>query len=236
MKRIARFLWSGGRRVAEVSSVGPVRVVVFDFDGTLADTFQTSWEILNSMAKDFKYRPLLAEEIDGARDLSTRGMIRLLGIPKRKLPAISRQGVRLLKECIHEIEPLPGIPEMLKNLNDRGLRMGVVTSNSVENVQAFAENHDLEVFEFVRSSSRLGGKAREIRKVMRRLGFRAADALYVGDETRDIEACRSAGIRCAAVTWGYNSQKALEAQRPHWMLERPEELVGLIETLEAKAE
>lgn len=216
--------------------MGPARVVVFDFDGTLADTFQVGWDILNSLAVDYKYRPLLPEDLATARDLSTRGMIRLLGIPKRKLPAISRQGVKLLRERMNEIQPLPGIPEMLKDLHARGVRMGIVTSNSVENVGIFTQNHGLEFFEFVRSSSRLTGKAREIRRAMRQLGFRAEEALYVGDETRDIEACRTVGLRCAAVTWGYNSQRALEAERPHWMLERPEELPELVAALGTPAE
>ena len=235
MKRIARFLWRGGAPAVEVTSVGPVQVVVFDFDGTLADTFQAGWEILNELAPEYNFRPLLAEDLATARDLSTRGVIRLLGIPKRKLPAISRQGVKRLRARMNEIRPLPGVPEMLRVLHDRGVRMGIVTSNSVENVSVFTKNHGLEFFEFVRSSSKLTGKAREIRRAMRQLGFRAEDALYVGDETRDIDACRTVGLRCAAVTWGYNSQAALVAGRPHWMLERPEELPELVSTLDNPA-
>ncbi len=212
-----------------------MQVVVFDFDGTLADTFQAGWDILNSLAIEYKYRPLRPEDLATARDMSTRGVIRLLGIPKRKLPAISRQGVKRLRARMNEIQPLPGIPEMLRDLHSRGVRMGIVTSNSEENVGVFTKNHGLEFFEFVRSSSRLTGKAREIRRAMRQLGFKAEDALYVGDETRDIDACRSVGLRCAAVTWGYNSQRALEAERPHWMLERPEELPRLVASLEHAA-
>ncbi len=210
---------------------GPVRVVIFDFDGTLADTFRAGFEILNELAEEYGYRPLREEDIEGARDFSTRGLMRHLGVKARKLPAISRQGVKRLRTRIHSIQPLPGVPEMLRTLRDRGIRLGVVTSNSEENVGIFAKNHGLEVFEFVRSASRLMGKGREIRQVMRTQGFGIEDALYVGDETRDIEACRTVGMRCAAVTWGYNSRRALEEQVPYCLLDSPAELLTLIDSL-----
>ncbi len=58
--------------------------------------------------------------------------------------------------------------------------------------------------------------------------FGADDVIFIGDETRDIEACKRAGIRCVAVTWGYNSEKSLAAQNPHRVFHRPEELRALI--------
>ncbi len=212
---------------------GPVSVVIFDFDGTLADTFRAGFEILNELAGEYGYRPLLEADIEGARDFSTRGLMRHLGIPARKLPAISRQGVKRLRGRIHSIQPLPGVAVMLQTLVERGFRLGVVTSNSEENVGVFAKNHGLEVFEFVRSSSRLMGKGREIRQVMRANGFGIEEALYVGDETRDIEACRGIGMRCAAVTWGYNSRRALEDQVPYAIVDSPDELLTLVDALAA---
>ncbi len=212
---------------------GPVSVVIFDFDGTLADTFQAGFEILNQLAEKYGYRPLLEEDVEGARDFSTRGLMRHLGVPTRKLPAISRHGVKLLRGRIHSIQPLPDVVEMLRALVDRGLRLGVVTSNSEENVGIFAKNHGLEIFEFVRSSSRLMGKGREIKQVMRANGFGIEDALYVGDETRDIEACRGIGMRCAAVTWGYNSRRALEEQVPYAIVDSPTDLLTLVDSLVA---
>jgi phosphoglycolate phosphatase len=228
-RHLARLVGLGRRKSAAPPPDGPVRVVIFDFDGTIADTFWQGLEILNEMADEFGYRKLTEEELPQARDMTTRQLMRFLGISNRRLPVIAHKGEKRLRAKIREIQPIPGVPGILRELHARGLRLGIITSNSEENVGIFLKNHDLEIFEFVRSSSRLLGKAREIRQAMKVGKFTAADVLFVGDETRDIEACRRVNIRCAAVTWGYNSRRALEAQAPHAILDRPDELFGLIE-------
>ncbi len=105
--------------------------------------------------------------------------------------------MKRLRAKIREIQPIPGVPEILRELNARGLRLGIVTSNSEEKRRHLPENHDIEFFEFVRSSSRLLGKAREIRQVMKAESSDRRTRFFVGDETRDIEACRRVNIRCA---------------------------------------
>jgi phosphoglycolate phosphatase len=230
VRHLARLVGLGRRSKPAVPPPdGPVRVIIFDFDGTIADTFWQGLEILNEMADEFGYRKLAEDELPQARDMTTRQLMRFLGISNRRLPVIAHKGVKRLRAKIREIQPIPGVPDILRELNARGLRLGIVTSNSEENVGIFLENHGIAFFEFVRSSSRLLGKAREIRQVMKAGKFGPADVLFVGDETRDIEACRRAGIRCAAVTWGYNSRRSLEAQAPQFVLDRPDELLGLIE-------
>lgn len=225
MKRLARLV--GLRRAAPVVAGGPVSVLVFDFDGTIGDTFWQGLEILNRLSGEFGFKSLSKEELPHARDMTTRQLMRHLGIPSRKLPKIASKGVRELRSRINEIQPIPGVPDALRKLKEAGFRLGIITSNSEENVGIFLKNHDLEIFEFVRSSSRLLGKAREIRQAMKRHSFGIGDVLFVGDETRDIEACRRAGIRCVAVTWGYNSEKSLVAQNPYCVLHEPHELPEL---------
>lgn len=212
----------------DASPSGPVRVVLFDFDGTLADTFDEGLQILNSLAAEFKFRPLLGADVEKARDMTMRQVMKFLDVPARKLPRISHHGVRRLRERIHTIKPFPGVKELLDKLRVDGLRVGIVTSNSEENVNAFFAFHGLEKPEFVRSSSRLLGKARVIRQSMREFKFTQGETVFVGDETRDIEACKRAGLRCVAVTWGYNSRRALEAQRPFRMIAQIDELLPVI--------
>ncbi len=200
--------------------------MIFDFDGTIGDTFRQGLEILNAMAPEFGYRPLIGDDVEKARGMTTRQVMKFLGIPSRRLPKVASRGIRELRARINEVVPLAGMPEILRALHARGVKLGIVTSNSEENVRVFLGNHDLEIFDFVRSSSRLLGKAREIRATMKAEKFGADEVLFVGDETRDVEACRRARIRCAAVTWGYNSRASLAAQEPYCVLETPEELLS----------
>ncbi len=207
------------------------KLLIFDFDGTIADTFQQALDILNEMAAEFGYRPLLGnEEVAAARDMTTRQLMRHLGISTTRLPMISLKGVRLLHSRIHKVLPIPGIPKLLRELRDRGMPMGILTSNSEENVRAFLQRHDLEVFSFTRSSSRLFGKAREIRAILRSKNLSAEETIFIGDETRDVEAAHRTKVPMIAVGWGYNSCRALEAKKPQATIEQPGRLLEFLPT------
>lgn len=214
----------------------PPRYVLFDFDGTLADTFSAGIEILNVLAGEFGFRPLPPDEVSLARDLSTRGLMKHLGIPRMKLPQISKRGTEEIGKRIHSIPPLPDMIELVRQLHAMGFRLGIVTSNSEPNVRAFLKNHDIEIFDFIKSSSKLLGKASVLRRLMREFRIKPREIFFVGDELRDIEAAQETGVHIAAVTWGYNSQEALSASSPDYLFTKPSEITDLLETMPPKAE
>jgi phosphoglycolate phosphatase len=226
VRRLARYVLR--RRRAPEEPPGRPKLLIFDFDGTIADTLDAGVTILNKLAVEFGFRPLHPKDLERVRDMRTRQLMKFLGIPARKMSRIARRGSEELYACIHSIQPLPGMPEALRELQTLGFALGIITSNTEVNVQIFLRSHGLDLFDFVRCSSKLLGKARMIRSVIRRQHVRAADILFVGDETRDIEAAKKAGIRIAAVTWGYNSRRSLEAMKPDFVFESPKELVAML--------
>ena len=200
---------------------------LFDFDGTLADTRPIAHQILNEMSREFGFRELPLDQLDEARRMNTRQFISHLGISKWKVPSIAKRGLQLLHDRIHLVEPVPGIPEVLATLHRRGERLAILTSNNQTNVEAFLGRHGLRYFEFVSCSSKLFGKGREIRSILRREKLSPTEILYIGDETRDIEAAKETGLRMTAVTWGYNSPEALALLEPAYMISSPAELLTL---------
>ena len=203
------------------------KVLLFDFDGTIADTRKIAHGILNDMSQEFGFRALPLDHLENARDMGTKEFIRHLGISTWRVPSIARRGLELLHERMEMVNPIEGIPEVLATLHGRGHRIGILTSNSEANVNAFLKRHNLPYFYFVRTSSKLFGKAREMKRVSRAESVTPAEILYVGDETRDIEAAKESGLRMAAVTWGYNSESALAALNPDHLLKSPSELLGM---------
>jgi len=203
------------------------RVVVFDFDGTIADTFDAALGILNRLSGEFGYRVLTEAELPMAREMNVRQLLKFLGIPMRKMPQIAHKGVHELHSRIKEIRPFPEMPDVLRELHRRGCRLGIITSNSQENVAQFLRIHELQLFDFVCTSSRLFGKAREIRGVLKRFGWKAPQLHFVGDECRDIEAAQKVRIDMTAVTWGYNLPPALEKMKPDRIIHDPRELLEL---------
>ena len=203
------------------------KILLFDFDGTVADTRTIAHGILNDMSREFGFRELPLEELEEARKMNTREFIRHLGISSWRVPSIAHRGLQLLHERIHLVDPIPGMPETLAALHARGERLAILTSNSQANVEAFLTRHELPYFEFVSCSSKLFGKGREIRRILRKQKLAPAEILYIGDETRDIEAAKETGLRMAAVTWGYNSAEILSALMPDHMIATPGELLNL---------
>jgi phosphoglycolate phosphatase-like HAD superfamily hydrolase len=203
-------------------------LLLFDFDGTVADTRTIAHEILNDMSREFGFRALPLEQLEEARRLSTGEFIRHLGISRWRVPMIARRGLQLLHERIHLVEPISGMSETLATLHENGERLAILTSNSQSNVDAFLSRHNLPYFEFVSCSSKLFGKGREIRRILRKHKLAPADILYIGDETRDVEAAKETGLTMAAVTWGYNSAEILSAMEPDHLISTPQGLLTLL--------
>ncbi len=207
------------------------RVIIFDFDGTIGDTLEIGLEIMNQLAGEFGFRRLEGDDIAKARNMRTVQLLKFLEVPTRKLRKISMRGTAELRGRMREIQPLPGVPEVIRELHTRGYQLGIVTSNTAENVRIFLSHHHLEIFDFIRSSSKLLGKAREIRKALKEIGAARHEVLFIGDETRDIEACQKVKIRIAAVEWGYNSPESLTSLKPQYQFSKPEALLALLPSL-----
>jgi phosphoglycolate phosphatase len=205
-----------------------VKVLIFDFDGTIADSFEAVWTISNKLAAEFGYPITQADDITQLKNLSSKEIIKQSKLSPFKIPFLVR---RLRQELSHEIPYLQtflGMAPVLRSLQKRGDRLGIVTSNSRENVVAFLTAQNLlEVFDFVESGLALFGKDRVIQRVVRRRRLNLADVIYVGDETRDIEAARKIGIPIISVTWGFNSSQALAAESPDFLICQPEELLQI---------
>ena len=122
-----------------------------------------------------------------------------------------------------------GMDEVLPELRKQSDHFGILTSNSVENVELFLKHHGLQdVFSFVSSTSKLTGKAKHLRSICRTFSIEADDIIYIGDEIRDVKAAKKAGVPVAAVGWGFNSPEALVGANPNFLFHEPTELHGLV--------
>lgn len=203
-------------------------VFVFDFDGTIADSHHYIIEIANGMAADFNFTPIDWDELEELKDKTSQEVIKHLKVPVMKIPAILARAKREFQEGISCLEPFQGIAELLQQLQDFGIKMGILSSNSKENVVKFLENHGLEdMFSFIHTTSKVWSKNTTLKKVIKMNGLVNDQVLYIGDETRDIDAAQRLGVKVAAVTWGYNSSRALKAKSPDYLVERPSDLLDM---------
>jgi len=207
-----------------------ISVVLFDFDGTIADTLELALAIGKRIADAFGIRQLTNEEIAHFRNASLREAVRDLKVPVWKMPAMLMRIRHEIHENIEGMRPIGGIDKVLAELRSRCELLGIVTSNSEENVKWFLKNYHLDFFDFGAYSTAIFGKLSKLRGLIHKHHLPKERVLYVGDTIGDIEACRKAGIRVAAVTWGYNTKEALEAAKPDFLISKPEELLNIIKT------
>ncbi len=182
------------------------------------------------MATERGYLTIEPAQIDSLRQLGVADILRELGIPKMRLPGLLSDGVKRLRGQVTALDLIDGMEALLKSTADLPVIMGILTSNSVENVESFLKAHKLDgLFEFVSSTSRLNGKAKHIKSILRTFSLTPDRLLYIGDEIRDIKASQKAGVDVAAVTWGFNAKEALQRSNPTFLVETPGALSHLIE-------
>jgi phosphoglycolate phosphatase len=190
------------------------QLVIFDFDGTLADSGSLMIRTLNDLAGQFGLRRVSDDEVQMLRGRSNTEIVRYLGVPLWKLPKIASEMRKRITADIDQIKLFAGVDDMLRTLDCGAVRLAIVSSNSEENVRRVlgAENSArIDVFD---CSAAMFGKASKLRSVMRRLGIAPQATLYVGDETRDIEAAHEVSVACGVVTWGYAKPELLASFKP----------------------
>ncbi|MBE9214666.1 HAD-IA family hydrolase [Plectonema cf. radiosum LEGE 06105] len=208
------------------------KVIIFDFDGTIADTVDALVTIANGLAVEFSYAQITSEELVILRNLTSREIFKYSGIPLFKIPFLLKKVKRELKNKIPELKPILGIQEALIELKDNGNRLGIITSNSKGNVKEFLKINNMDsLFEFIHTGVTIFGKTTIINNVLRQKQLKTQEVIYVGDETRDIEASKKANIRVISVTWGFNSEEALAKQNPDFLIDHPQELVEVIKNI-----
>lgn len=207
----------------------PVRNVIFDIDGTLADSFNIFVESLEAVLQ--RPEPLSQEQIADMRGLTTHEIIAQLDVKKHQLPHLVTKGRREVARRMHRVEAFPDIPEIMRDLGTDH-KLFVLSSNSKPLVEDFlARNHMTDSIQSVHTGVSIFGKARRLSGLLRKEGLVPQATVYIGDETRDIEAARNVGIQCIAVAWGYSTPDALVAHKPDVLVRSPAEIRPALKSL-----
>jgi len=206
------------------------KTIIFDFDGVIADTFYSVMKIMGKLCREFGFRRMKANEVEEFRDKSAKEIFKTLGITKDTLPHYLEK-VRYWQSLeVKNTKIFPGIKKTLIDLKKTGFRLRILSSNSLENIKKFLEINsiDLKIFDFIAAEIGAFGKGKIISELLKEKSLEADEVFYIVDEARDIEAAKEAGIKTIAVTWGYNSKKALLEQKPDYFVDRPEEILKIL--------
>jgi phosphoglycolate phosphatase-like HAD superfamily hydrolase len=201
-----------------------MKTLIFDFDGTIADSFELAYEIASGLTDAAQVDE---SELERLRHMSLRKVVAELKVPLHRLPLLIFRGRQLMHERIHEVHPFPGMPEVLEALHaDPENHLLVISSNSEQNVRTFLRANNLEsYFDGVYGSAAVFNKASALRRVIRRNRIDKSTCYYIGDEVRDIVAATKVGIEPVSVIWGYQAPEALAEHHPLALVKDPPHLL-----------
>ncbi len=192
-------------------------LAIFDFDGTLADSAAWLRSTINDVARRYGFRQITDAELEELRGQRTTDIIRYLGVPIWKIPFIARYMRQLVARDAHLIGLFQGVDALLSGLAECDVAIAIVTSNSEANVRRIlGQDNSRRIRDYACGASLLG-KASKFHAVIKRQGASADRTIAIGDEARDIDAARKAGLDAGAVSWGYATIDLLRDHQPDYL-------------------
>ena len=202
------------------------RLAIFDFDGTLADSLPWFLLAVNEAADRFGFRRIPEAEMDTVRGYDPWQVMRYVGMPPWKTPALVRFVRAHMRTSIGEIALFDGVASMLRALSDGGVRIAIVSTNSEENIRRVLGPELAALVMHYGCGASLFGKKPLIRRALAAAGVQASEAIYIGDEIRDLVASRGVGVAFGAVAWGFARLDALEARGPEAVFRTIEQIAA----------
>lgn len=210
----------------------PFRAILFDFDGTLADSYAAITASTNYVRRHFGLSELPESEV---RQYVGYGLANLL---ERLAPnAPIDEAIALYREhhervMFSETRLLPGVAETIPELARRGYRLGVCSNKRVEFTHQLVTSLGLAPYmSCVLGPDDVGGRAKPdpamLLEGLLRLKVSAAEALYVGDMVVDVQTAKAAGVAVWIVPGGAVDPGPAIAAGPNRMLTKFVELLEL---------
>lgn len=185
-------------------------LIIFDFDGTLADPIDTLVSSINEVAHEHNTAAFMSRELLASTSLQKA--IRKLGISFFRV----HNFISAVREEFHnrmqEVSLHSHIPELLQEVHNHA-RLAIISSNTESNIQELLSQEIQEYFFHIESAG-MFTKSKHITSLRKQLGLKKHEVLYIGDESRDMHAARRASVECMAVTWGVQHKDSLLASRP----------------------
>ena len=202
--------------------------IVFDFDGTIVDTVSTLFEWLKAGNVDLELPSLDDKNVERMRGMGPEELMTELGFSKVQLLKYVGKFLKYIRKNPELLKVIDGMPQVFDRLSG-DYTLGVLSSNKLDVIEGVFEVNRIDAFEYIRAGAALWSKETKMRNLVRKRGLESNELLYIGDEIKDVEGARKAGIDIISVVWGYNNYKALEKVNPGMVVRKPEEIIRYLD-------
>ena len=199
------------------------KAIIFDFDGTIADSMQIFIDTTKIITKTDKI--FNKKEIDEIRNLTIPEVLVRLGIKKWQIPNLLISGKKEMDKRIGDAKPYDGIINVIQELN-KHYSLYILSGNSKRNINSFLKKYELsDQFVNIYGSISIWGKSAGLKKLCRKIGVSPNKCIYIGDEIRDLEASKKVNINFISVSWGFNSKEILLKLSPQFIVDSPKDII-----------
>ncbi|HSJ01942.1 MAG: HAD hydrolase-like protein [Verrucomicrobium sp.] len=185
------------------------KLVIFDFDGTLANSLPWMLSVIDEIADRHHFPRLSPEDLTDLRGPDGGSVTSRLRISKWRMPLIMRDGRRMMAAHLKNIHLFDGVHALLTRLHAAGTRIAVLSSNSEANARKILGSENAALVESFECGASMFGKGRKFRRLIKQSGLPAESILSIGDEVRDVTASVASGLTFAGVSWGLSTGEAL---------------------------
>jgi phosphoglycolate phosphatase len=207
-------------------------LILFDFDGVLADTLGDMLQFGQEVCDELGVKHVATtDDLDTLEIMSLATYGRQLEVPEHLVDEFVRRWLAKFGGKKSPPAIFKGLDEVVRKLSASNT-IGIITGNSSQNVNAFLVEHGLS--EHVRAIFGVdspGSKAEKISLAQNQfaVGAKREAVFMVGDSASDVHAAQEAGVKSIAVSWGHQSAKTLLRAEPDIIVHSPQELLEVLE-------
>ncbi len=202
-----------------------MKLIIFDFDGTLADTNSLVLKLAKEKFDEFEF------DVESIESIKKKGLVKTLadaGVSYFKMPSIISDLQEDMYQRIGEVKFFPGTETLVKKLKKEGFILTILTHNKKKTVERFLKEHQIDIFSGVYDTSIFLKKHRKIKKIIKKHRLTKEETLVVGDQPSDIMAGKMAKTKTVAVDWGLFGEDALLKAEPDKIVSDPFEIYDFI--------
>lgn len=207
------------------------KVVVFDFDGTMADTASILKDVYVDLATKNNWRKPTDEDFENLRKGTITDARKWAGVPIWRLPFIIHTIKKTMRQDTDRVVLFPDVVKLAGDLSKQGFTIYILSRNLPETIEEVLQNYKLNgKAQVLRRKKRyLGSKALTLIMLLRKNKYDKEQVWMIGDEVRDIIASKRAGVKSVAVTWGLQDVSILKRYHPDYLVKSVAELRRILQ-------
>ncbi len=214
------------------------KAVVFDLDGTLSDSLKSIKYCADQAIAPWGYGPFSDEEYkyfvgDGAANLIKRclkaaGDLKLTHYEE----AFARYREIFKDNCMYQVKPYDGIPQLLAALKEKGLKITVLSNKphaqTIDVVETLFGEGYFDVIHGQKQDVPIKPSPAGVYKILEQLSLKIEDILYLGDTGTDMQTGKSAGAFTIGALWGFRKREELEENGADAIVAHPLEVLKYV--------